>query len=324
MRPCVRGCVCARADAQAAGKPPLPFWVFQFPSVLRARQMGGGDARWRQPRTPAPASRCSTARPGEWRGDQRWSGLACAGLCRPGGWFLAASRTAQTSWDWLRENCPSGRAACGGTWSSEPGPRNWGNPGLGALRRWLRQPLGQSAGCRGALGPWPRTYPNSWLSACWLSAWCSCGARYLPPALCPERARASFLAPIPARSLASRGCYCSLVRSLPVSCWLGAPWGQERLWPTSALSATGAKSGTRGHPCLLGRTPFFPSQVLGNNGIILVFEWSTRRIIWIAWQGDPSELELFLLITVHCYVCVTLWLRYIEPLKGKGCLNASL
>lgn len=82
VRACVGVCVCARADAQVAGKPPLPLWVFQFPSVLRARQMGGGDARWRQPRTPAPAYRCSTARPGEWRGDQRWSGLAklaCAG-----------------------------------------------------------------------------------------------------------------------------------------------------------------------------------------------------------------------------------------------------
>lgn len=54
----------------------FPLWVFQFPGMLRARQMGGGDTRWRQPRTPAPASRCSIARLGEWRGNQGWSCLA--------------------------------------------------------------------------------------------------------------------------------------------------------------------------------------------------------------------------------------------------------
>lgn len=60
----------------------------QFPGVLRARQMGGGDARWRQPRTPAPASRCSTARPGESRGCWGWSGLVWANRGRKGGWVF--------------------------------------------------------------------------------------------------------------------------------------------------------------------------------------------------------------------------------------------
>lgn len=303
---CVRACVgvCVRARRRTgrweAASPPLGLPVSQ-------RASGPPNGRGRRKMAAAANSGSSLPLfdcPTWWvagRPALEWPGYA--GLCRQGGWFLAASRTAQTSWDWVREKCPSGRAACGGARSSEPGPRNRGNPELGALRRWLRQPLGQSAGCRGASGPWSRTYPNSWLSASCLSAWCSCGARYLPPALCPERARASFLAPIPPQSLASRGCYCSLVRPLPVSRWLGAPWGQERLWRTPVLLATSAKSGTRGHPCLLGWTPNLPSQVLGNNGIILVFEWSTRWIIWIAWQGDPSELELFLLITVWC-LCV--------------------
>lgn len=39
-------------------------------------EIRGGDTRWRQPRTPAPASRCSIARLGEWRGNQGWSCLA--------------------------------------------------------------------------------------------------------------------------------------------------------------------------------------------------------------------------------------------------------
>ena len=284
VRACVRGCVCAcvgvcvRARARRrtgrweAASPPSGSSSFPAcfgPAKWEGETQDGGsrELRLQPPAVRLPdlvsggATSAGVARPA----------LACAG--RAADFSQRAERPKHLRTD-KREKCPSGRAACGGTWSLEPGPRNRGNPELGALRCWLRQPLGKSAGCRGASGPWSRTYPNSWLSA-----WCSCGARYLPPAFCPERARASFLAPIPFQSLASRGCYCSLVRPLPVSRWLGAPWGQEQLWPTPVLLATSAKSGTRGHPCLLGWTPFLPSQVLGNNGIILVFEWSTRLII---------------------------------------------
>lgn len=132
VRACVRVCVYARARAcTGCWDAASPLWVFQFPGVLRARQMGGGDARWRQPRTPALTSRCSTARPGEWRGDQDWGGLAWPGLGQHGGSLLAVSRTAQTPRVWLRENCPSGRAACGGAWSPGPGTEETG--GSGAL-----------------------------------------------------------------------------------------------------------------------------------------------------------------------------------------------
>lgn len=79
VRACVRtGCWEAASSLSAS----------QFPGVLRARQMGGGDARWRQPRTPAPASRCSTARPGESRGCRGWSGLAWANRGRKEGWVF--------------------------------------------------------------------------------------------------------------------------------------------------------------------------------------------------------------------------------------------
>ena len=97
MRLRVHACVGGRARARirtGCWEAASLRWVFQFPGVLQARQMGGGEARWRQPRTPALASRCLTARPGEWRGDQRWSGLAYAGQGWPGGSFLAASRAA--------------------------------------------------------------------------------------------------------------------------------------------------------------------------------------------------------------------------------------
>lgn len=170
--------------------------VFQFPGVLRARQMGGGDARWRQPRTPAPASRCSTARPGEWRGGQGRSGLARSGLARPGraAYFSQqAERLRDAGTDWGRTARRAGRRVEEpGAWS--PGPETEETQTWGALRCSLRQSLGRSAGCRGASGPWPRTYLNSWVSA-----WCSCGARYLPPCFL-SRARTS---PLPGPSPSS-------------------------------------------------------------------------------------------------------------------------
>lgn len=214
--------------------------------------MGGGEARWRQPRTPAPASRCLTARPGEWRGDQRWSGLAYAGQGWLGGSFLAASRAAQRSWDWLRENCLSGRAACGGTGNPEPGPRNWGNAELGALRRSLRQPLGQSAGCRGASGPGPRTYPNS----CLVLLWSIVSAPLLSVPSAHELASRPRR---PAQSPASRGCWCSLGAALACLSQTGSSLraGSALTYPQARLSDQ-REAGQQRASLLVRMNPFPP------------------------------------------------------------------
>lgn len=112
--------MCARADAQVAGKPRLsPLGLPVFPACLSPQmetQDGGGRGH------PAPAYRCSTARPGEWQGDQRWSSLAklaCTG--RAADFSLAGERLNILG---LTEGEVSvrARAACGEARSSGPGP----------------------------------------------------------------------------------------------------------------------------------------------------------------------------------------------------------
>lgn len=96
--------------------------------------MGGGDARWRQPRTPAQASRCSTVRPGEWRGGQGWSGLAWPGLAWPGLAGLLISRSNPNGSETLELIEGELSVGPGGVWRNrEPGARaqKLRKPGLG-------------------------------------------------------------------------------------------------------------------------------------------------------------------------------------------------
>lgn len=119
--PCTYVRACARARVRTGHwEAASPLSVFQFPGVLRARQMGGGDARWRQPRIPAPASRCSTARLGEWRGGQGWSGLGCPELA-----VRLVSRSRPNGSDILGLTEGELFVRPGGVWrNGEPGPKH--------------------------------------------------------------------------------------------------------------------------------------------------------------------------------------------------------
>lgn len=159
VRACVRGCVCARADAQVAGKPPLPSGSSSFPACF-------GPAKWeetqdggsrRELRLQPTAVRLPDLVSG--RATSATGGLWQAGLCRQG---QLISRSEPNGPNILGLTGGEVSVGPGGVWRS-PGsgqaqkPRK---PRLGALRRWLEQPLGQSAGCRGASGPWSQTYPT--------------------------------------------------------------------------------------------------------------------------------------------------------------------
>lgn len=223
-------------------------WVFQFPGVLRARQMGGGDARWRQPRTPAPASRCSTARPGEWRGGQGWSGLARPGLARTGRaahFSQEAERLRDPGTDWGRTvRRARRRVEEPAAWS--PGPETEETQTWGLWGARLGSPLGDQpvAGALWGLGPELTPTPD-WVPGA-LVEHGTC-----PPALCPERARARFPAPAQAQCPASV-CRCCISRAV-LFC---LPQTGSALRAGTAL--THLEAGHKWASVIVGRNPFQP------------------------------------------------------------------
>lgn len=198
---CVRAC--ARTDCWDAA---ASLSTSQFPGVPRARQMGGGDARWRQPRTPAPASRCSTARPGEWRGCWGWHGLAWANRGEKGGWvffllsfFFETKRAAPKEPGMIEGKLSAvrGRAACGGTGAQAARkPEVWGLEGVHFRQPLAGQPLAEV----------PEALAPNLLQ---LLIECLVLPGSIPPAPGverPGRARAGFPSPAQPGAASLRGC----------------------------------------------------------------------------------------------------------------------